>query len=51
MIVKSEYATRYVVQQRGVTFHPPYKDCVITILIRGKMNIKRTWMGIIPTMI
>ena len=48
MIKKSEYATKYVFRGRGVTFHPPYKNCVLAISIRGKMNTKRTWTRIIP---
>ena len=48
MIEKSEYTTKYVFREWGVTFHPPYKNCVLAISIRGKLNIKRTWTGIIP---
>ena len=46
MILKSEYATKYVFRERGVTFHPTYKNCVFAISIRGKMKAKGTWMGI-----
>ena len=48
MIEKSEYTTKYVFREWGVTFHPPYKNCVLAISIRGKMNTKRTWTIIIP---
>ena len=48
MLEKSEYVSTYVFQKRGVTFHPPYKNCVLAILIRDKMNTKRTWTKIIP---
>ena len=48
MIKKFEYATKYVLREQGVTFHPPYKNCVLVILIRGKMNTKGTWTKIIP---
>ena len=34
-IEKSEYVTKYVFRDWGVTFHPPYKNCVHAILIRG----------------
>ena len=47
MIEKSEYATKYVFRERGVTFHPPYKNFVLAISIRGKMNTKRIGTGII----
>ena len=36
MIEKFEYVTKYVFRERGVTFHPPYKNCVLAISIRGK---------------
>jgi len=49
MIKRSEYTTKYVFQERGVTFHPPYKNCVIAISIRGKMNTKRTGTKIIQS--
>ena len=48
MIKKSEYTTKYVFRERGVTFHPPYKNYALAISIRGKMNTKRTGTGIIP---
>ena len=48
MIKKSEYATKYVFREQGVTFHPPYRNCVLAISIRGKMNTKRTETEIIP---
>ena len=44
MIKKSEYATKYIFSERGVTFHPPYKNCVLAISIRDKMNTKRKGM-------
>jgi len=28
---KSEYATKYVFQERGITIYPPYKNCVLAI--------------------
>ena len=48
MIKKSEHVSKYVFRERGVTFHPPYKNCVLAISIRGKMNTKRTGTKIIP---
>ena len=48
MIKKSEYAVKNVFGERGVTFFPPYKNFVLEILIRGKMNTERTWVRIIP---
>ena len=48
MIKKSEYVTKYVFRERGVTYHPPYKNCVLAISIRGKLNTKRTRVEIIP---
>jgi len=48
MIKKSKYATKYVFWEQSVTFRPPYKNCVLAISIRGKMNTKRTWTGITP---
>ena len=47
MIEKSEYATKYVFWERGVTIHSPYKNCVLAISIRGKLNTKETRTGII----
>jgi len=40
MIKKSEYVSKYVFWERGVTFYPPHKNCVLAISIRGKMNTK-----------
>ena len=40
MIKKSEYVSKYVFREQGVTFHPPYKNCVLAISIRSKMNTK-----------
>ena len=34
MLEKSEYASTYVFQERGVTFHPPCKNFVLEISIR-----------------
>ena len=48
MIKKFEYVIKYIFREWGVTFHPPYKNCLLTILIRGKMNTKKIWKGIIP---
>ena len=48
MTKKSEYAPKYVFRKRGVTFHPPYKNCVLAISIRGKINTKRIRTGIVP---
>jgi len=48
MSKKYEYAIKYVFRERGVSFHPPFKKLRPRILIRGKMNTKRTWAGIIP---
>ena len=42
MIKKSEYASQYVFQEWVVTFHPPYKNYILAISIKGKMNTKRT---------
>ena len=39
---KSEYATKYVFRERGITIHPPYKNCVLAISLRGKLNTKGT---------
>ena len=36
MIEKSEYVSKYVFQERGVTFYPPYKNFVLKISIREK---------------
>jgi len=38
---KSEYATKYVFQERGITIYPPYKNCVLAISLRGKFEHKR----------
>ena len=48
MIEKLEYSTKYVFWERGVTFHPPYKNCVLAISIRGKMNTKGSRTRIVP---
>ena len=48
MIEKSEYVSKYIFQERGVTFHPPYKNFVLEISIRGKMNTERIRTRIIP---
>ena len=48
MLEKSEYVSTYVFRERGVTYYPPYKNFVLEISIRGKMNTKGTWTGIIP---
>jgi len=45
---KLEYASQYVFREQGVTFHPPYRNYVLAILIWGKMNTKRTETGNIP---
>jgi len=41
MIEKSEYVSKYVFREWGVTFHPPYKNFVLEILIRGRWTKKR----------
>ena len=48
MIKIFEYTIKYVFRERNVTFHPPYKNCVLAISIRGKMNTKGTGMRVIP---
>ena len=42
MIEKSEYATKYVFRERGITIHPPYKKLRPRNFVRGKMNTKGT---------
>ena len=50
-IKKSEYVTKYIFPEQGVTFHLPYKNYVLAISIMGKMNTKRTRTEIIPVKI
>jgi len=40
MLEKSEYVSKYIFQERGVTFHPPYKNFVLEISIRGRWTQK-----------
>ena len=40
MIKKLEHVYKYVFQERGVTFHPSYKNFVLKILIRGNEHRK-----------
>ena len=35
MIKKSEYVSKYIYWERDITFHPPYKNFVLEISIRG----------------
>ena len=48
MIEKSECVSKYIFQERGVTFYPPHQNFVLEILIRGRMNMKKIGTRIIP---
>ena len=48
MIEKSEYVTKYVFWERGVTIHPPYKKLRPRNFDKGKMNTRGTRTRIIP---
>ena len=40
MLEKSEYVSTYVFQERGVTFHPPYKNFTLEISRRENEHRK-----------
>ena len=43
---KSEYATKYVFWERGITIYPPYKKLRPRNFAKGKLNTKGTKAGI-----
>ena len=45
-IEKSEYVSKYVFWERGVTFYPLYKNCVLAISIKGKWTQKGQGRGL-----
>ena len=45
---ESEYLTKYVFWEQGVTFHPPYKKLRPRNFDKGKMNTRGAETGTIP---